>query len=126
MSDINEAFTKNSFVDKVMKWIPEDPLTQSKFIYYLTCIVFFGLLGYGINAWYNFFAHSSLSSFFSGCFMVAIAIISLFGLKQTRQSYLVMKKMYSQPKIEVKVDTLDEMKKEFNDAGTKVQNNKSK
>lgn len=125
MSDVNTAFTRNSFVDKVMKWIPDDPLTQSKFIYYLTCIVFFGLIGYGLNAWYNFFAHGSLSYFFSGCFMIAIGLISFFGLKQTRQSYITLKQIYAQPKEEIKIDIVDDMKKEFDD-GTKVSNNKNK
>ena len=128
MSNINEAFTKNSFIDRVMKWIPEDPLTQSKFIYYLTCIVFFGLLGYGVNSWYSFFTHSfQLSYLFSGFFMTAISLISLFGLKQTRQSYLTMKAIYSTPKQEVKVETIDEMKSEFNnETKDKVQDNKGK
>lgn len=122
---INDAFTKNSFVERIMKWIPEDQLTQSKFIYYLTCIVFFGLLGYGLNAWYNFFAHDfQLSSFFSGLFMTAVALISLFGLKQVRQQYYLLKQVYAQPKEEIKVESIEDMKKEFNN--DKVQNNKNK
>lgn len=125
MSSPTDTFTKNKFIDKVMKWIPEDPLTQSKFMYYLTCVVFLGLLGYGLNAWYNFFAHSfQLSYLFSGLFMIAIALISSFGLKQTRSNYILVKQMYSMPKQEMKVESIGEMKEEFKDA--KVQDNKSK
>lgn len=124
MSGINEVLTNNSFIDKCMKLIPEDPLTQSKFIYSLTWVVFLGLLGYGLNAWYNFFAHSfQLSYLFSGLFMVAIALISAAGLKQTRQGYLTMKKIYSRPvkkQEPIKVESLEEMKSIFKEDGKKV------
>jgi hypothetical protein len=120
MSNPTEAFTRNSFVEKVMKWIPDDALTQSKFIYYLTIVVFLGLIGYGVTAWYNFFFHSfQLSYLFSGLFMTAIGFISLFGLKQTRNSYFALKEAYSQPVNIINLDNIKDMKKEFDNVKNK-------
>ena len=114
MSDINEAFTRNKFVDKLMSIIPQEPIIQSQYMYALTCIVFFGLLGYGLTSWYSFFTLFQIKYLFSGLFMTAIAFISFIGLKQVRDNYLMLKSLYSQPKQEDKVESKDEMLEEFN------------
>ena len=111
MTNINTAITRNKFVEFWMKRIPDDPYTQSQYMYILTSVVFFGLLGYGLTAWYTFFTGLSIKYFFSACFMTAISIISLFGLKQTRAQYLVMKEMKNQPQKEI--ENVDEMLKQF-------------
>lgn len=96
--NITEAFTRNKFVDKVMGWIPDDPLIQAQYIYYLTLVVFLGLIGYGLTAWYSFITLFKLSSMFSALFMTAIGLISLFGLKQARNNYYLMKEMVKKSK----------------------------
>lgn len=115
--NVTEAFTKNSFVDKITRMIPEDPVTQTQYIYYLTVFVFFGLLGYAGVSWYTFFTTFKLSSFFSGIFMLAVALISAFGLKQTRTAYQTTKAIYSQTpknvKIEDTIESPDKMKEMF-------------
>ena len=115
MTSPTDAFTRNSFIDKVMSFIPEDPLTQAKFMYYLTCIVFLGLLGYGLTSWYSFFTIFSLKPLFSALFMTAIALMSLLGLKQTRINYIMIRDAMEQFKkeLEPKIESKEEMLKSF-------------
>lgn len=113
MNDPNAAFTQNTFVDKLMKLIPEDPLSQAQYIYFLTVFVFLGLLGYGVMSWFTFFTTWSFASGFQGVFMTAIALISLFGLKQTRNAYHMMKKVYSNKDTGVQVESVDAMLNQF-------------
>ena len=113
MAEINKAFTRNPFVEKCMSYIPDDPLTQAHYMYILTSFVFLGLLGYALSAWWQVIVAFSFKSLFSGVFMLAIAIMSLFGLKQTRNSYIMTKRIYAAPRQELKIETIDEMKKEF-------------
>lgn len=108
-----EQLTKNSFVDKMLKLIPEDPLTQAHYMYLLTLIVFLGLLGYGAVSWYQFVTTLNVKMLFSGLFMTAVALISAFGLKQTRNNYKMIKQIYSQPKQEMKIESVDDMLKAF-------------
>lgn len=106
----NQFFTGNKFVNKVMSWIPEDPLTQSKFIYYLTITVFVGLMGYALATWYAVIFYFAWKNLFQGLFMTAIAILSLFGLKQTRKQYYMLKNMYTQQNnIKLEVESPDKM-----------------
>ena len=109
MSDINKSFTGNPFVTKMMSYIPDDPLTQSLYMYILTSFVFLGLLGYAVAAWWQVWVVFSFKSLFSGIFMLAIALISLFGLKQTRNSYIMTKRIYASPQKELKVESVKEM-----------------
>src|SRR5512135_904718 len=113
-----DAFTKNSFIDKCMKVIPEDPLTQTHYMYLLTAIVFFGLLGYAASSWWVFAHTLKLTTFFSSLFMTAIAIMSVFGLKQTRTAYLATKMAYGfRPKnvapVPDKIESVEEMQGMF-------------
>ena len=112
MTDPTQQFTKNKFVDKAMSWIPQDPLTQSLYMYSLTAVVFIGLLGYAIASWWGFFTSPfSFKPLFSSLFMTAIAFLSVVGLKQTRDSYHMIKMMYanSKPKDDFKVESTSEM-----------------
>lgn len=113
---VNDAFVNNSFVGKIMTWIPEDPLTQAKFTYYLTMIVFLGLLGFGLTSWYQFFISWQIKAFFSGLFMTAVSILSLFGVKQTRVMYLATKAVYKNQKAQPKIETTEEMLNSFKNA----------
>lgn len=106
-----DQFTNNSFIDKMLKVIPQDPLTQAHYMYLLTLIVFCGLMGYAINTWWLFFTTFELRSLFSGLFMTAIGFMSLFGLKQTRGVYLATRAAYDQMENgEVKVEIEDPKK----------------
>lgn len=111
MNNPTDAFTRNKFVDKCMSYIPDDPLIQAKYIYFLSAFVFLGLLGYGITAWYNYLSTLMLNYLFSGIFMTAIAFISAFGLKQTRNSYLAILEMKKMTK---PIESVEEMQKIFN------------
>lgn len=115
MTDVTKQFTKNPFIDRCLKIIPDDPLTQSQYMYYLTVVVFLGLAGYAITSWYTFFTTWKMSSFFSGMFMIAIALLSSFGLKQTRSNYLMVKEAVKQLKIdkEPKIESPEDMLKSF-------------
>ena len=114
MTDPTQQFTKNKFVDKMMGWIPQDPLTQSLYMYILTTIVFLGLLGYAIASWWGFFTTPfQFKPLFSSLFMTAIALMSVVGLKQTRDSYHMIKMMYSNKQPELKIESKDEMLKAF-------------
>ena len=116
MIDPTQQFTRNKFVDKMMSWIPQDPLTQSLYMYSLTAIVFLGLMGYAISSWYVFFTSPfSFKPLFSSLFMTAIALISVVGLKQTRDSYHMIKMMYGNKPVEqeLKLESKEEMLKAF-------------
>ena len=113
MTDPTQAFTKNSFVDKCMKLIPEDALVQSQYMYYLTLFVFLGLLGYACVSWYNFFVAFSLKAMFSGIFMLAVALMSLFGLKQTRNMYIGTKQLYEMKNKQIDNTSLQDMYDSF-------------
>lgn len=115
MNNPTDAFTKNSFVDKMMKLIPDDPLVQAQYMYFLTLFVFVGLLGYALTAWFYVVTAFSFKQFFSGIFMTAISLISLFGLKQTRNSYKLMKMMYAQKQPET--ESIEQMQKIFQGVG---------
>jgi len=123
-----DQFTNNGFVDKMLKIIPQDPLTQAHYMYLLTLIVFVGLTGYAGTAWWDFFTTFSISSFFRGMFMLAIGFMSLFGLKQTRSAYLATKAVYGnvpkgeEPKIEI--ETPEEMLKSFTKTFDKMEEGK--
>lgn len=106
-----DSFTRNKFVEKVMRWIPDDPLTQAEYLYVLTAVVFFGIIGYAFVAWYNFFASLHLTSFFSAVFMTAIGLMTLLGLKQTRSSYHMIKEMKANQN--KPVPTMEDMLKGF-------------
>ena len=108
-----DQFTRNKFVDYCLSLIPDDPYDQALYMYILTGMVFFGLIGYGLTSWYYFFTTMSIKNFFSAIFMTAIGLISSFGLKQTRNQFLVMKEMKNiKPgPVQSKQDMLKEMDK---------------
>lgn len=112
-NQVTDQFTRNPFVEKCMSYIPDDPVTQTQYLYFLTCFVFFGLMGYALAAWYNLFSSFTWTGLFTGIFMTAIGLISLFGLKQTRNSYLYSKEMYGNKPQDKKLDSIDDMLKEF-------------
>jgi len=104
-----DMFTKNKFIDWCLKIVPEDPVTQTLYMYCLTTIVFVGLTGFSIMSWMETFSSFAFSTMFSALFMTAISLMSLFGLKQTRMAYMINKEMRSQPQQEMKVESFDEM-----------------
>lgn len=114
-----DKLTKNSFIDKCLKLVPDHPLKQSQYIYYLSMIIFIGLFGYACVSWYNFATAVRWTSFFSGLFMTAVSFMSLFGVKQTRTTYKAMKAVYNMPKkdkvLESPTDMLNQFKKQVDD-----------
>lgn len=116
MADITQQFTRNKFVDKMMGWIPQDPRTQSLYMYSLTAIVFIGLLGYAMASWWSLFTNPFSFRILSTCvFMTAIALLSVVGVKQTRDSYHMIKLMYANHKPEIQVESKDAMLNSFNE-----------
>lgn len=113
MADVTKQFTKNPFIDRCMKLIPDDPVIQAQYMYYLTFVVFIGLIGYAVTSWYVFFTTWKVSSFFSGLFMLAIGLLSSFGLKQTRTNYVMIKQAVNQLDTEPKLESPEEMLKTF-------------
>ena len=109
-----DMFTKNKFIDKMLKIIPENPVYQSQYIYYLTIIVFFGLAGFAVATWIGVVTMFTWTALFRGVFMSAISLLSLYGLKQSRASFHTIRAMYGKTqKQELKVESLDEMIAEF-------------
>ena len=88
-----DALTQNKFVDKLLKIVPENPLAQTSYLYYLSTIVFFGLFGFSIATWVQLFNHFDWTTLFRGVFMTAISLLSLFGVKQTRATYIMVRQM---------------------------------
>lgn len=117
VQDRVQAIMKLGFFDKLFKLVPDDPLIQSRYVYYLTIVIFTGLLGYATVTWYTFFTSFKLNSLFSGLFMSAIALISIFGLKQTRAVYNTTKIAYANKESNnTPLESPDEMLKQFEDA----------
>lgn len=101
------------FMEKLTKLVPDEPKLQSQYVYYLTTIVFCGLLGFAVSAWIVVFTHFDWRTLFQAIFMSAISMLSLFGVKQTRANYLMIKQIYSSGKPELKVESEEEMLKGF-------------
>lgn len=124
-----EQMTKNKWVDYWMGLIPEDPVTQTKFVYSLSAIVFLGLLGYTIATWYDAVVNFAFTTFFRGMFMSAICLLTLIGLKQTRNAYHITKSMYGNPIPQdntMKIESITDMMEEFNDGKDKHRKRKEK
>lgn len=102
-------------IDKILKLVPKEPKAAAQYMYYLTLILFFGLIGYAAFAWYGFFTTWNLGSMFQGLFMLAGSLLTLTAVKQTKMSYDMMKVAYSQPKPqqEVKLESVDDMMGDF-------------
>lgn len=81
------------FLDKLLKIVPDKPLLQTRYIYYLSLMVFCGLIFYAGSIWYSVFTAFRFQILFQGIFMLAIALLSLFGVKQTRNAYLMVKQL---------------------------------
>ena len=110
-----DDMARNKFVDKVMSFLPDDPLTQTKFIYYLYILIICGLSGYAIVSWYTTFTLFNLKTLFSSVFMTAIALMTILGFKQTRNNYLMMKEMYKQKQNQEPLPSVEDMMKVFKD-----------
>ena len=113
MSNPTSQFIKNGLVDKMLSWIPDDPLTQSQYLYYLSGIIFLGLLVYALTSWYNLFTQFALKTLFAAMFMSAICLMTTFGFKSTRANYLAVKAMMSQKPQDVKIESVDDMLEGF-------------
>lgn len=126
MANQTDGFTKNPFVDKMMKLIPDHPLTQAHYMYVLTAVTFFGIIGYGLVGWYQFFTSPfNLKILFSALFMTAVGLMTTFGLKATRTAYLTQKVIWTQiakdkaekkDAQEQKEESVDDMMAGFKDA----------
>ena len=105
-----------SWIDLLLKIVPKDPVMQSGYIYGLSWIVFIGLLGFSVSTFVEVFRQFSFSLLFRGIFMAAITLLSLAGLRSTKQSYEMTRDMYSgkeEVKQELQIESVDEMMKEF-------------
>lgn len=113
-SNPTDALTNNKFIDKMLKIVPDNPVYQSQYIYYLTLIIFFGLLGYTIAIFVELFNVFAFRSLFQGIFMAAISLLSLFGLKQSRKNYVLTKSLFNKkenvkPMKEDDIESVEEM-----------------
>lgn len=105
-----------SWIDLLLRIVPKDPVMQAGYIYGLTWIIFIGLMGFSISTFVEVFRHFSFTLLFRGIFMAAITLLSLTGLKSTKQSYEMTREMYSnkgEVKQELQIESVDEMMKEF-------------
>lgn len=117
MSNPSDVFTKNNFIDWWLNKIPQDPISQTSYMYHLTLIVCLGLFGYSLATWYEVFTIFTWTGLFRGFFMSAVSMLSLLGFKQTRQAYLLTKSMYSKKQTisDEKLESVSEMMEEFNE-----------
>ena len=86
--------TGNFLLDRFLAIVPDDPLQQAKYMYYLSSIVFIGILGYTVVSWAGLLAVFEPKGLFQSIFMSAICLITLFGLKQARTSYHTTKSYF--------------------------------
>ncbi len=111
-----DTISGNKLVNKFLDLFPNDPLTQTKFVYYLTVIIWVGLGGYAVTSWITVFTAFTWGSLFQSIFMSAIALTVTLGLKQSRNTYLMIKatmgKNASPPDIESKEEMLEAFKDE--------------
>ena len=109
MNNPSDGLTKNKFVDKFLNILPDNPVTHSLYMYWLTAIIFLGLLGFSVMSWREVMFSFNGMALFRSIFMTAISISVLFGLKQVRLAYHTTKELMSQPKQEMKVESFNEM-----------------
>ena len=112
------TFTHNKLVDKMLSIIPDHPVTQTRYMYYLSIIVFIGLIGYAASSWYEVVTNFNFGTFFRSIFMTAIALMVTFGLKQSRSAFLMTREAYKiqeqSGKVEpMKVESKEDMLKGF-------------
>ena len=117
MKSTAEGFTKNKFVDKCVElFIPNDPLRQSQYMYYLSIVVFVGVMGYAISSWFEVFAAFEFTKLFRSIFMTAIALMVTFSLRSAKAAYDMIKKMTKgQPphQAPLKLESKEDMLKAF-------------
>ena len=99
---------RNKILDKCMSAIPQDPITQSQYMYYLTMVLFLGLLGFTLSSVYGFYVMPTFKSFFTIVFMFAATAMTLFSLKSTRAAYLMALEFLGK-KEEPKEESVDTM-----------------
>ena len=103
------ALTRNKFVDKLLKIVPENPISQSQYIYYLSAIIFLGLFGFAITSWVELFRFFSFQTMFRGVFMTAISLMSLYGLKSARNAYHTVRELYKSIPNQDEINTIAKM-----------------
>ena len=112
-----EVITRSKALDKLLRILPDDPVLKAQYMYYLSIIIFIGLLGFSIATWYVVFVKFDFVIMFRGVFMTAISLMSLFSVKALREAFLTLRSVYSnmnnQPKQEIKLESVDEMMDEF-------------
>ena len=86
------------FMDTMLKIVPDEPIMQSRYIYYLTAMVFFGLLSFSVATWWAVFTTFSFQTLGQAVFMSAISLLSMVGLKQSRAGFLMTKEMVNNTK----------------------------
>ena len=82
----------SSPIDKIIDWnldkLPKDPLTQTRYMYYLQSIILFTLIGFTINNLYLFYSKGWAFNYLLGAILTTVfTLMSLFSYKQIRTAY---------------------------------------
>jgi hypothetical protein len=119
--------TEANFLDKLIDWnldkLPKDPLTQTKYMYYLNTIIIVTLISFTISNLYQFFFNGFVLSYLFGAMLTGVfSLMSLFSYKATRESYQRLKGMSQGIQEEITPERIEEeLKKRIMDIPVSTQ-----
>lgn len=84
------------YLDKMLSRLPDDPVIQTRYIYYLTGIITSTLLFFTASNFWSFFMTWTWSYLFGGLLTACFFAMSLFSFKATRNTYKSISEVKSQ------------------------------
>lgn len=91
MAESKDAF--NTLLDRILNWLPRDPYTQTKYMYYLNGIIVSVLILFTLSNFYSFFKTGVLSYLFGGLLTGVFSFMSLFSFRATRDAHNGLKQL---------------------------------
>ena len=82
----------NYIIGKILKRLPQDPVIIAHYMYWLTGIILFVLMGFTFNNLYLFFSDGFKLNYLFGAMLTTVFfLMSLFSFKGARDGYMAAK-----------------------------------
>ncbi len=94
MGDTMNSNPLDNLIGKILSKLPNEPLRQTQFLYYLQTIIVVVLIFFTINNLYFFISKGyNLTYLFGAIITMVFFLMTLFSYKSIRQTYLALKSM---------------------------------
>jgi len=113
------------YLDKMLSKLPNDPVVQTRYVYYLSGIITSTLLFFSLSNFYSFFTTWNWTYLFGGLLTACFFLMSLFSFNATRNTFKSISKM-SQEMVEKVDENLDSPAKWEEELKQKKQNDKER